>query len=418
MDFPGRRTYRRSMTHAPIRFLDRSTPPHIATLVLLTGLGALAMNVFLPSLPKMAEWYAAPYALMQLTVAGFLATNAVMQIFIGPLSDKFGRRPMILAGVLVFCLATVGCLLAENVYVFLFFRMMQAAVAVGFALSRAVVRDMFPPDKAASMMGYVTMGMSLVPMVAPAVGGLIDETLGWRASFWLMLILGVLILVLVWADLGETARKSDRTVLGQFREYPELLTSPRFWGYCLACAFSSGAFFAFLGGAPYVGSEVFGMTPAEFGIWAALPGIGYFLGNFLTGLIAARVGVNRMVMAGSLTLASGMAGALILGWLGFGGPEVFFGAMIFVGIGNGMTIPSATSGMLSVRPHLAGTASGLGGTMQIGGGAALSVVAGLILGPGSDETPLLLLMFTTALCGLVAILIVVRREKKLGLTLS
>jgi len=418
MDFRRARTYRTGMSHAPIRFLDRTSPPHIATLVLLTGLAALAMNIFLPSLPKMAEWYGAPYALIQLTVAGFLATNAIMQIFIGPLSDKFGRRPIILAGVMIFCLATIGCLLARDVYVFLFFRMLQAAVAVGFALSRAVVRDMFPPDKAASMMGYVTMGMSLVPMVAPALGGLIDETLGWRASFWLMLVLGVAIIALVWADLGETAQKSDRTVLGQFREYPELLTSPRFWGYCLACAFSSGAFFAFLGGAPYVGSEVFGLSPAAFGVWAALPGIGYFLGNFATGLIAARVGVNRMIMAGSLIVAAGMAAALVLGWAGISGPPVFFGAMIFVGIGNGMTIPSATSGMLSVRPHLAGTASGLGGTIQIGGGAALSVVAGLILGPGRDETPLLLLMFASALCGLIAIALVIRRERRLGLTLS
>ncbi|WP_375691057.1 multidrug effflux MFS transporter [Pseudooceanicola sp. LIPI14-2-Ac024] len=406
------------MTTTAPRFLDRTTPPHIATLVVLPGLGALAMNIFLPSLPKMAEWFDAPYALMQFTVAGFLITNALLQVFIGPLSDKFGRRPVLLAGVVIFCIATLGCLLATDVYVFLGFRMMQASIAVGFALSRAVVRDMFPPDKAASMMGYVTMGMSLVPMFAPAIGGIIDETLGWQASFWLMLVLGFGVLALVWADLGETAQKSDRTVLGQFREYPELLTSPRFWGYCLACAFSSGAFFAFLGGAPYVGSEVFGLSPTAFGIWAAMPGVGYFLGNFLTGLVAARIGVNRMVMAGTLVVSAGMAAALILGWFGISGPATFFGAMVFVGIGNGMTIPSATSGMLSVRPHLAGTASGLGGTMQIGGGAALSIVAGLILGPGSTETPLLVLMFVTSLGGLAAITMVIRRERKLGLTLT
>ncbi|MGR3323152.1 MAG: multidrug effflux MFS transporter [Pseudooceanicola sp.] len=403
------------MDMTPVRFLDRASPPHIVTLVMLPGMGALAMNIFLPSLPKMAEWFDAPYALMQLTVALFLATNAVMQLFIGPLSDKFGRRPLLLVGVAIFCLATLGCLMATDIYLFLFFRMLQAAIAVGFALSRAVVRDMFPPDKAASMMGYVTMGMSLVPMFAPALGGVIDQTLGWQASFWLMLLLGLALFALVWADLGETAHKSDRTILGQFAEYPELLTSPRFWGYCLACAFSSGAFFAFLGGAPYVGSEVFGLSPAAFGIWAALPGIGYFLGNFVTGLIAVRVGVNRMIMMGSLVVAFGMTAALALGWAGFGGPPVFFGAMIMVGIGNGMTIPSATSGMLSVRPHLAGTAAGLGGAMQIGGGAALSVLAGLILGPGSDETPLLLLMFSTSMAALAAIAAVIWRERQIGI---
>ncbi len=418
MDFSRWRTYRIPMSSRPTKFLDRHTPPHIATLTLMTGLGALAMNIFLPSMPKMAEWFEAPYALIQLAVAGFLATNAVLQIFIGPLSDKFGRRPVLLAGIGAFCLATIGCLLARDIYVFLFFRMLQASIAVGFALSRAVVRDMFPPDKAASMIGYVTMGMALVPMLAPALGGLIDETLGWRASFWLMLILGVAILALVWADLGETAQKSDRTIFGQFREYPELLTSPRFWGYCMASAFSSGAFFAFLGGAPFVGSEVFDLSPAEFGLWTAMPGVGYFLGNFLTGLTAARVGVNRMILIGSSLGAGGLAVSLVLAYAGWGGPALFFGAMVFVGLGNGMTIPSASSGMLSVRPHLAGTASGLGGTMMIGGGAALSVLAGLILTPEGTERPLSWLMFTSNAAGLVMILMVIRRERRLGIGMS
>jgi len=399
----------------PVRFLDRGSPPHIATLILVTGLAALSMNIFLPSLPGMAEWFDAPYATVQLTVAGFLAVNGVLQIFIGPLSDKYGRRPVILAGVGIFVLASVGCLLARDIQTFLLFRMIQATVAVAMALSRAVVRDMYPPDQAASKMGYVTMGMAVVPMLSPALGGVLDEIFGWRASFWLLLICGAAIFALAWADLGETGTKSDNSILGQFREYPELLTSPRYWGYCLASAFSSGAFFAFLGGAPYVASNVFLLTPSQFGLWSAVPGIGYFLGNFLTGLYAARIGVNRMVLVGSAMVAVGMLVSLVLSYAGHGGPATFFGAMLFVGIGNGLVMPSASVGMLSVRPHLAGTAAGLGGTMMIGGGAALSVLAGLLLQPGRGEYPLIWLMFLTAIGGLLSIALVIRRERVLGI---
>jgi DHA1 family bicyclomycin/chloramphenicol resistance-like MFS transporter len=252
-------------------------------------------------------------------------------------------------------------------------------------------------------------------MVAPASGGLLDQAFGWKSTFWVLFGFGAAVFVIVWVDLGETGTPSDRSLWGQFAEYPELLTSPRFWGYCLATAFSSGAFFAFLGGAPYVASNVFGMTPAQFGYFTGAPAIGYFLGNWLTGLYATRVGVNRMILAGTLIVGIGLAAALALSYGGLSSPFVFFGFMTFVGLGNGLVIPSGTSGMLSVRPHLAGTASGLGGSIQILGGAALSALAGAMLTPGSGEFPLLWIMFLTVVAGLGSILLVIWRERQLGL---
>lgn len=403
------------MTMAPApRYLNNASAPHLSTLILLASMTALTMNIFLPALPQMADHFDTPYRVIQLSVAIFLATNGLLQIFIGPLADKFGRRPVILAGLAIFCVATLGCIYAPNVAIFLFFRVVQAAVAVAMVLSRAVVRDMNTADRAASMMGYVTMGMSVVPMIAPALGGLVSEAFGWQSTFWALFVGGVIVLVITWADLGETGTPSDLSLGRQFGEYPELLTSPRFWGYCLASAFSSGAFFVFLGGAPFVASEVFGMAPAEFGYFTAAPAIGYFLGNWLTGVAAARIGMNRMIIWGTVIVTGGMVLAIALTWLGFGGKYVFFGSMTFVGLGNGMTIPSATSGMLSVRPHLAGTASGLGGAIQIGGGAALSALAGFLLSPGGTEMPLLALMAATGFAGLVAIAVVILRERQLG----
>lgn len=397
------------------RFLDRATPPHIATLILIAGLPALSMNVFLPSLPGMAEWFEADYRVVQLSVSLYLAMTAVMQLAIGPVSDRFGRRPVILGAFVLFLLATVGCLYAPNVEVFLACRMAQASVAVGFALSRAIVRDMVEQDQAASMIGYVTMGMSVVPMIGPVIGGYLDEAFGWQASFWMLFGLGLAVLWLAWRDLGETAEGGrSMSLRAQFAQYPELVASPRFWGYVGAAMFASGAFFAFLGGAPFVGSAVFGLDPSRLGLYFGAPAIGYFLGNGISGRYSVAVGIDRMILWGAALTAGGLGLATALALAGFSSALLFFGFMTFVGLGNGMVMPNANAGMLSVRPHLAGTASGLGGAFMIGGGAALSAWAGALLQPGGTELPLLALMLGTSLMAVGAILYVMRRTRRLA----
>ena len=264
------------------------------------------------------------------------------------------------------------------------------------------------------MIGYVTMGVAVVPMIGPVIGGVLGEMFGWQASFWMLFVLGVAIFWLSWRDLGETSRASGLSLAQQFREYPELLRSPRFWGYALACAFSSGAFFAYLGGAPFVGSEVFGLSPSALGLFFGVPAIGYFLGNGISGKFSARFGINRMILWGCLINTFGLLAALAVFAIGFDSEWTFFGFMAFVGLGNGLTIPNATSGTLSVRPHLAGTASGLGGAIMIGGGAGLSALAGALLQPGTGAWPLLWLMAATGVASIAAILVVIRRERQLG----
>ncbi len=397
-----------------VRFLDRTTPPHIITLVLLAGLGALSMNIFLPSLPVMAEYFGTEYRLMQLSVALYLGVNAVLQLFLGPISDRFGRRPVTLTAIVVFLVATVGTLVAPNVETFLAFRALQAVIIAGLVLGRAVVRDMVGQEEAASMIGYVTMGMAVVPMVGPMIGGLLDEAFGWQASFLLLLGCGIALLWLAWSDMGETARNRSSSFAEQFRQYPELLTARRFWGYCAASAFASGAFFAYLGGAPYVGSEIFGLSPAVLGLYFGAPALGYAAGNFLSGRFSVRVGVNHMVLWGTLVTCAGLGLLIALYAAGLEHPAVFFGFFTFVGLGNGMVLPNATAGMLSVRPRLAGTASGLGGAITIGGGAALSALAGALLTPGSGPYPLLFLMLSTSVASVLSILYVIRREREIG----
>ncbi len=402
------------MTDLPAsRFLDRATPPHIVTLILLAGISALSLNIFLPSLPGMTEYFDTEYRLMQLSVALYLGVNAALQILMGPISDRLGRRPVILGGMAIFLLATLGCLLSTNAFMFLTFRMAQATIVVAMVLSRAIVRDMVPQDQAASMIGYVTMGMTVVPMLGPALGGVLDELFGWKANFWALFILGALVTWLSWRDLGETAPRSGQTLRQQIADYPELLTSQRYWGYALASALSSGSFFAYLGGAPFVGDRVFGLAPGELGLYFGAPAVGYMLGNFVSGRFSVRIGVNRMVLWGTLFNAVGIALNLAVFYAGQGSPISFFGLMILMGLGNGMVIPNATAGALSVRPHLAGTASGLAGALMIGGGAALSALAGALLTPGSGAFPLLWIMLSTGLLAIAAILFVMWRETRI-----
>jgi DHA1 family bicyclomycin/chloramphenicol resistance-like MFS transporter len=401
------------MTTSPIvRFLDRSTPPHIATLILIAGISALNMSIFLPSLQAMAGYFETDYATMQFALSGYLAATAVLQIFIGPISDRFGRRPVLLVSLLIFVIASIGCYFATTITAFLGFRMLQAAVATGIVLSRAIVRDMVPQAQAASMIGYVTMGMSLVPMVGPMIGGAIDQFFDWHATFLFLSICGAAVLALCYFDQGETLAEGGLSFREQLKGYPELFASPRFWGYALCAAFASGAFFALLGGASFVASTVFGLSPLWSGIALGAPAIGYGLGNFLAGRYSVRLGINRMAVTGSLLIIFGLGLSLGLALLGFHHALIFFGCCTFLGLGNGIALPNVTAGLVSVRPHLAGTASGLGSAMMVGGGAALAQFAGTLLDPAAGAVPLQWLMFLTAIASLLSVLFVIWREKR------
>ncbi|MEM8537834.1 MAG: MFS transporter, partial [Pseudomonadota bacterium] len=276
--------------------------------------------------------------------------------------------------------------------------------------SRAIVRDMVPQAEAASMIGYVTMGMALVPMVGPMIGGGLEQWFGWQATFVLLGVLGLGTLTLVYMDLGETVSGQGTGFREQLRTYPELFRSPRFWGYVLCAAFGSGAFFALLGGTSFVASEIFGLSPLWSGIALGAPAVGYAVGNFLSGRFSVQLGINRMAVIGTLVTIVGLGTSALLTARGVNHPLNFFGFCTFLGLGNGIMLPNVMAGSISVRPHLAGTASGLGGAIMIGGGAALSQFAGGVLTVDSGTMPLQLIMLGVSVLALFAILFVVWRE--------
>ena len=395
------------------RFLNRKTQPSMFTLVLMASISALAMNSFLPSLPNMAEHFGSSTSIMGLSVGIYLGASAVFQILVGPLSDRVGRRTVSLWALVIFILVSFACVYAPNTESFMALRGLQAIAACTFVLARAIVRDTTETQASGSKIAYISMGTAICPMFGPALGGLMSGWFGWEANFWFIGGLGILILIVAYFDLGETVPENTSGFREQFSEYPELLKSRRFWGYCLASAFGAGAFFAYLGGGPFVGSIIYNLSPQKLGLYFGAPAIGYFLGNFLSGRYTTRFGIDAMILWGLWIIFSGLSLSMVFSYLGYGSVETFFGFMILVGLGNGLSIPNSTAGMLSVRPHLAGTASGLGGAMMIAIGAALSTLAGAFLVPGSNEMPLLLLMWFSSLSGVGVILYVRLRNKKL-----
>lgn len=387
-------------------FAAATSPPNLSTLVLLTAVSVLSLNMFLPSLAHIAEDLQVDYALIAISVSGYLAITAVLQVGLGPLSDRFGRRPVLLWCVAIFAAASVVCALAQDVAVFLSFRVLQGAIIAGAALSSAVIRDTCEEREAASLMGYVGMAMAVAPMLAPMLGGVLDGMFGWRANFVAYAGLGVALLWLVWTDLGETNPAPADTFGAQLRAYPELLRSRRFWGYSLCMGFGIGAFYIFIAGAPLVATEVFEMSPALLGFSIGSITMGFFAGSFLSGRYSVQMGTIWMILAGRIAAFAGLSVGLILYGAGLFNAVVFFGATVCVGFGNGLTVPSARAGALSVRPGLAGSASGLSGALTVAIGAVLTTVPAAVLTAENGAWVLLALMLGSAVAGLATALYV------------
>ena len=356
-------------------------------------MSVLSLNMFLPSLTNMAADFHVDYGLISFSIAGYLGVTAVLQLIIGPLSDRFGRRPVQLAALLIFTLASAVCAVTEDIWTFLAFRVCQGAVISGWVTSLAIVRDTRPPQEAASLIGYISMAMAVSPMLGPMLGGALDALFGWRASFVTYFGLGLALFALCWADLGETNQARSASFGEQLRSYPALLGSERFWGYALCMSFSTGAFYCFLAGAPLVATKLYGLSTEVLGIAMGSITAGFMFGSFLSGRFAKRHALTTMMIGGRIVACSGLLAGLALILAGATHVAFLFAATIFVGIGNGLTTPSASAGALSVKPELAGSASGLSGALTVASGAVLTpITAALVTAEtGAIALPLSLL---------------------------
>ena len=373
------------------------TPPSRATLIVITAVSVLTLNLFLPSLPSMAADFNVSYGAMSIAIAGYLFLSAGLAVILGPLADRFGRRPVLLISFSIFALASIGAAITDDFTVFLVFRMLQAVCATGSTLSRAIVRDMYPPGKGTSVLGYIAMAMAVAPMIGPLVGGLLEETLGWRSVFWVFALLGALGVVLIWLDLGETAQGKVKTAAQQIQGYKEVTRSPVFWSNTLVLGFSISAFFVFLAGAPLVAAQIYGLSPSFVGLVMGTTAVGYFIGSFITGRIAERVPLGSMLIWGRVIGMIGPISALILVIFDMDTAYWVFGLMATVGVANGISLAAANTGAMSVRPDLAGSAAGLSGAIGTAMGAVFSAITGaLITAQNGDWLFCFLIVLTSA----------------------
>lgn len=403
--------------HGPMstgtRAAEHIQKPSLFLLIAMSAIGPIALNIFIPSMPGLQATFATDYATVQLTLTFYLASLALAQLFIGPISDRFGRRPVFLAGTVLYVMASIACIFAGSIEQLIAGRILQAAGGcAGIVLARAIVRDIYERDMAASMIGYVTMAMVVAPMLAPTVGGVLDQWAGWQSGFYLVSVLGLLLLMLAWNRLPETHH--ERAVSAGFarltRNCATLMGQPLFLGYALNSAFGSCIFFAFLAGAPYITTNVMGRTAAEYGFYFILVSLGYMFGNFLSGRFAARAGVDRMVLSGTVVALVGLGLLVAFMALGPSEPYVIFAPMAVVAVSNGLNIPSATAGAISVRPEMTGAGAGLAGFLQLGSGA----VATLVVGALHDGTrlPMVIVMVCSGLLAAACIGLIFRASRR------
>ena len=390
------------------------TPPHLITLIILTSTSVLAMNMFLPSLTNMAAEFSVSYSVMNISVAGYLAITAILQVILGPLSDRFGRRPVLLGSILIFSLASLFCALSSNIWIFLSLRILQGAIISGMTLSRAIVRDIMDPKDAVRVLGTIAMAMAVAPMLGPVLGGVFDEVFGWRAIFWFYLGLGLVLFVLTWADLGETNKNTSATFRKQFSTYPDLLRSGLFWGYSICLSFGIACFYAFLSGAPLVADKVLNLPPSHLGFYMGSITGAFLVGSFISNRLAKQTTSTKLVLAGRTISVLGLSLGLIIVMFGNVSSLSIFGSTLFIGLGNGMSLPSCYVGVMNVRSDLAGSAAGLSGAMGVAAGAILATMMAAILTENNAASGFLSFLLVAKIISLAGAILAHNLEKNIN----
>lgn len=384
----------------------------LALLIAITAVGPLSLNILTPAMPGLIVSFGADPGVVQLTLSLYLLGMAISQLVLGPLSDRFGRRPVMLAGLVLTVVASFAALATTSITGLIIARTAQAfGATTGIVIGRAAIRDLYDRDRAASMIGWVTMAMVVAPMIAPLIGGSLDTALGWHSIFVFVGLFAAAVLAWTMVALPETrAVPTSEGMTALLRETAVLVRDRNFIGYALVATFNSAMFFTFIGGAPHVVVTIMHRSSAEYGIWFVVLSAIYMAGNFAAGRWSAQFGVNAMIRAGVAVTVLGAAVGIL--WVLIepqGGPLVIFAPQMIIGFASGFMLPSAIAGAVSVRPQAAGAASGITGFMQMGLGAATSQLVGHLLAGAATPMPLAAIVLVLCVCGLVAFFALVRK---------
>jgi len=363
------------------------------------SLGTFAMHAILPALPDIREHFASSLSITQLLVSLALLSIAGGNILVAPLSDRFGRRPIIVTGLLLFLAGSLLGAVAPSIGVLVAARIVQAfGSGAAMAVARATLMDFFGPERAASGIAHTATAILVVPMLAPTFGGLAVEWQGWRAVFVLCALLGLAVLAFTLLRIQETQVSAVRTALGSLDSYRQLLTTPEFRAYAFFGAVMFASVSAFVAGAPHVAIDVMGLSPASYGLWFIVPAAASFSGFFTAARVTRRRGAHRMLRTGVALALAGGAALVALTVAGIRHPLALFLPGALVCLANAIAAPSSTSSAIAVRPDIAGAASGLVGFLQL----SVSAVAVQAVALFANTTPYPLVLAIFALNAIAA----------------
>ncbi len=368
----------------------------IILLMAMSAIGPVSLNILVPATPGLVVLFNTNVETVQLTLSLYLFGLALSQLVMGPLSDRFGRKPVLLAGLFITAAASLAAIFSTSIGMLILFRTLQAlGASSGLVIGRAIIRDLYARDRAAAMIGLVTTVMVIAPMAAPLIGGILDTHLGWEYTFVLTGAMAAIVMAWVFGSLPET--RPDHITGGGVRymlhESRELLSDRKFIGYALVCAIGTATFFTFLGGGPHVVIGIMARTSAEYGLWFIATSGGFMLGNFITSRTSQRYGIDRMIGIGlALLLIGSVLTIATVAAFPDGGPWTIFVPQLAISIGNGIFLPNCVAGAVSVRPQAAGTASGITGFLQMATGAVAAQAMSFIIATATSAMPLAVAM--------------------------
>ncbi|KWV60984.1 MFS transporter [Bradyrhizobium macuxiense] len=381
-------------------------------LVVMTGVAPISLYMLVPALPVLATTFERDISIAQMTVSLYMVGIALSQLIMGPLSDKFGRRPVLLAGLGLMVAAGIGSVFAQTLPQLIAARFFQAlGGASGMVISRAIIRDLYPRERVGAMISLVVAALMIAQMVSPLTGGLLETAFGWRAILYLITAASLTVTVFIALALPETRR--DRTDSPSFRgDLGKLMRSRAFVGYMLCQVLASQIIFAFAGGGPYIVVTQMGRSSAEYGAWFACTGFAYLVGNLLCVRFAPRHSLEKLIWFGLALQVGGSLLNLVLSFTGMNqAPSWLFGTQMIVMVANAFVMANSAAGAISIRPEAAGTASGAMGFLQQGIGSLISQFGAYLGGHSATTLPLTSAIFAISLaCACTMIFVVPRRN--------
>ena len=365
-----------------------------AVLAMLTALGPLSTDFYLPSLPDIVRVMQTDVAGAQATLSAFLFGFAGGQILWGPLSDRLGRRPVLLVGLGIFVVATLACAFAPSIEALTIARVVQALGASGpIVLGRAMVRDLYEGPRAGRELARMGMIMGLVPAVAPVLGGLLQQAFGWRSTFVASLAFAAGLIGVVTLLLPETIRTRSReplSLMAIIRGFGTLLRNRGFRVYVGLTALAYGGLFAFISGSSFVLIDIHGLTPVQYGLSFGFGVLGFILGTILAQRLVGRRGMDGVIALGVACLAGGGLTMLVCVLTGFAGPFGVIVPMALYACGVGLVMPQAQASAMMPFPDRAGAASSFTGLCQMLFSACVGLLVGHALKNGALPLPIVM----------------------------